>query len=84
MKKSMCQWIEIRKKETNMQILPGNPCRFLEVDDPRYPDQFEKTCVISNPNNLLQVTIAPSFMHKQTSTISDLPHHERKARSTEN
>ena len=79
----MCQWVEIRKKGTNLQILPGNPCRCLEGDDPCYPDQFEKTCVISKPNVLLQVTNAPSLLHKQTSTISDFPYHERKARSME-
>ena len=79
----MCQWIEIQKKGTNLQILPENPCRFLEGDDPCYLDQFEKTCVISKPNILLQVTNAPSLLHKQMSTISDLSYHERKARSTE-
>ena len=79
----MCQWVEIRKKGTNLQILPGNPRRFLEGDDPCYPDQFEKTCVISKPNILLQVTNAPSLLHKQMSTISDLLCHEKKTRSTE-
>ena len=62
MKKSMCQWVEIRKKRTNLQILPGNPYRCLEGDDPYYPDQFEKTQVISKPNVLLQVTNAPSLL----------------------
>ena len=79
----MCQWVEIHKKGTNLQILLGNPFRCLEGDDPCYPNQFEKTCVISKPNVLLQVTNAPSLLHKQTSTISNLSYHERKARSTE-
>ena len=63
MKKSMRQWVEIQKKGTNLQILPGNPCRCLEGDDPCYPDQFEKICVISKPNVLLQVTNAPSLSY---------------------
>ena len=83
MKKSMCQWVEIRKKRTNLQILSGNPCRYLEGDDPCYPDQFEKTCVISKHNVLFQVTNEPSVLHKQTSTISDLSYHEKKTRSIE-
>ena len=58
----MCQWVEIQKKRTNQLILPRNPCRCLEGDDPYYPDQFEKTYVISKPNFLLQVTNAPSFL----------------------
>ena len=62
MKKNICQWVEIRKKGTNLQILPGNPCRCLEGDDPCYPDQFEKTCVISKPDVLLQVTNVPSLL----------------------
>ena len=58
----MGQWVEIRKKRTNLQILLGNPCRFLEGDDPCYPDQFEKACVISKPSVLLQVTNASSLL----------------------
>ena len=79
----MCQWVDIQKKRTNLQILPGNPCRCLEGDDPCYLDQFEKTCVISKPNVLPQVTNAPSLLHKQMSTILDLLCHEKKTRSTE-
>ena len=79
----MCQWIEIRKKRTNLQILPRNPCICLEGDDPSYLDQFDKTYVISKLNILLQVTNAPSLLHKQTSTISYLLCHEKKTRSIE-
>ena len=66
----MCQWVEIRKKGTNLQILLGNPCRCLERDDPCYPDQFEKTCVISKPNVLLQVTNAQANINNIRFTVS--------------
>ena len=62
MKKSKGQWIKIWKKGTNLQILPEKPYRCLDDDDPCYPDQFEKTCVISKLNVLLQVTNVPSLL----------------------
>ena len=55
----MCQWIEIRKKGTNLQILPGNPCRCLDGDDPHYPDQFEKIEASSMSSVCLKKSMCP-------------------------